>query len=346
MKHWYSFVFLLGVPVLVAGNESSVPAQMDYEAGLDCPRGQLRAMATDLHYPGWSCPKAVKNAESKLDSSHYQRACARALPKSKQRQKVLDAAVYSCREDAGAVVDVMVCCSAKVGAVSTQAASQPLDIWEALRRNKVLAIQQLISRQPDLAKARGKRMITPLHRVISLQMAKLLVSKGADLEARDDDGFTPLHSAVMRRNTPLVYYLLKMGAAIDPVSLYGDTPLSFASNRDMARLLLDHHAQVNGVTGARPLHAAAFSGRTEVVELLLNAGAAINGVDANGETALHRAVFRRYEEVVRLLLKRGAKVNVLDNAGRPRTALDMTDDPKIRRILTAHGAVSGRSLKR
>lgn len=93
---------------------------------------------------------------------------------------------------------------------------------------------------------------------------------------------------------------------------------------------------------ASPLHGAAFYGRIEVVEVLLAQGALINSVDSNGETPLHRAAFRQKEDIVSLLLREGADVNIKSTSGRPRTALDMTDNSEILQMLKAQGGVSGR----
>jgi ankyrin repeat protein len=218
----------------------------------------------------------------------------------------------------------------------------PADMWEALRINDLFALQLLLSRQPERAKERGERNITPLHLAGSLAMANLLISKRPNLEAKDQDGFTPLHYAVRGRNDEVATRLLEIKARVDAKSNAGDTPLSFAKTREMADLLLTHKANANGVGSASPLHAAAFYGRTDVAELLLQHGANVNSVDTNSETPLHRAAFRQKLEVARLLIQNGANVNAKSASARPRTPLDMTDNPEMRELIRSNGGVSGK----
>ncbi len=289
------------------------PPVFAYDVELDCPETQRKAMASKLHYPGISCDEAVVSAESILGNSHYQRACAQAAGNSDTRQSVLDAAVFTCRQDAGAVVDVVLCCSS---ILPTNAARSPVkvadDIWQVIEVYDLFSLQLLLSRYPERAKARGQ------------------------------DGMTPLHKAVMQRNEEMARIILKAGVEINAATDSGDTALTFASSQSMAELLISHRAQVNGTGQAGPLHAAAFYNRPEVAQLLIQHGADIEQTDANGETPLHRAVFRRHIEIVSLLIQKGAAVNAISASGR--TPVDMTDDKIIGQLLARHGGKSGKLL--
>lgn len=79
---------------------------------------------------------------------------------------------------------------------------------------------------------------------------------------------------------------------------------------NMMRLLLNHGAEVNGGTvaaaGITPLHRAAVSGYMECGKVLLEAGAAVNRADMHGDTALHWAAQRGHRRFSRLLLRHGA----------------------------------------
>lgn len=72
---------------------------------------------------------------------------------------------------------------------------------------------------------------------------------------------------------------------------------------------------VEGAFGRTPLMNAADAGDTELVELLLTAGADISLQDANGQTALHLAAASGHVDIVRLLLRAGADVNAQDPSG-------------------------------
>ncbi|MCC6050435.1 MAG: ankyrin repeat domain-containing protein, partial [Thermofilum sp.] len=154
---------------------------------------------------------------------------------------------------------------------------------------------------------------TPLHYAALSghpELAKLLLERGADPNARDDLGETPLHEAV-REEAPLelVELLLARGADPNARDRRGRTPLHYAAERgraDVARLLLDEGARVDAADGEglTPLHLAAEAGSLETVKLLVERGADVNARDHWGKTPLHLAL--KSAEVVRFLLESGA----------------------------------------
>lgn len=74
------------------------------------------------------------------------------------------------------------------------------------------------------------------------------------------------------------------------------------------------------VTGIPPLVLAAMGGDTEIMTMLLDAGAAADASSRDGSTPLHGAAFMGHDEAVRILLARGADSTIRNAAGR--TALD------------------------
>ncbi|MBV9762967.1 MAG: ankyrin repeat domain-containing protein [Acidobacteriaceae bacterium] len=108
----------------------------------------------------------------------------------------------------------------------------------------------------------------------------------------------------------------------------GWTPLhlaAFFGRLDLADALLDRGAEVNArsTNGAKntPLHAAAAGGRTNVVELLLRRGADGNARQEGGFTALHSAAQAGNREMVAVLLAHSADVNA--RAGNNQSPLDL-----------------------
>jgi len=55
--------------------------------------------------------------------------------------------------------------------------------------------------------------------------AQQLVTAGADPNATDDEGWTPLHFAAQSNSAELIRLLLQAGAVIDPRDSFGNTPL-------------------------------------------------------------------------------------------------------------------------
>ena len=70
------------------------------------------------------------------------------------------------------------------------------------------------------------------------------------------------------------------------------------------------------IRGVRPLHTAAFVRERDLAEVLLDAGAEVDGRALGGHTALHSAAEHGDEAFARLLLERGADRDALDDSGR------------------------------
>ena len=134
---------------------------------------------------------------------------------------------------------------------------------------------------------------------------------------------TALHRACARRNLPLVIKLL--GAKANPRSKnkYGQTALMSLLTTDsvtaddltIVKKLLETDPDLilhADRTGDMPLHAAARSERTEIMKLLLKAGANPDVQNSLGETALHRCYS---VQTTRLLVNAGAGVELANFRG-------------------------------
>ena len=135
---------------------------------------------------------------------------------------------------------------------------------------------------------------------------------------------TPLVDAVRQGDAPAVRALLKSGADVNQPAGDGARPLHWASHGDsteIVRLLLAAGAaQVANDLGITPLHLAAANGNVATLRLLLEKRANANAAAASGVTPLMEASRSGSVDAVRLLLAHGANVNARESA-RGQTAL-------------------------
>jgi len=120
------------------------------------------------------------------------------------------------------------------------------------------------------------------------------------------------------------------------------TPLLIAVSRgdvSMVQLLLRNRADPDGsAMSVSPLALAAAEGRTDFVQVLLEAGANRNQrAYRHGKTPLHLAAEYGHAEVVELLIAAGADVNLRSEVGE-RSPLDDAATDTIRATLLKHGA--------
>jgi ankyrin repeat protein len=110
-------------------------------------------------------------------------------------------------------------------------------------------IQDLLDRGADV-EAKDVDGWTPLHIVTyrnSIETAKLLIERGADVKAKDNDGWTPLHWASWNNAIELAKLLIERGADVEAKDNRGRTPLDFAANcnhTEIAKLLIEKGADV------------------------------------------------------------------------------------------------------
>lgn len=138
--------------------------------------------------------------------------------------------------------------------------------------------------------ARDRDQTTPLHVAATVGDAncvKELLKWGAKTEAREGlAASTPLVTAALFLHPEAVEVLVSVGADVNYRNDNGITPLNVGSrNAAITRLLLDAGADVSGMSGSDSLETAASWGCEEAVRMLVDAGIPINVRDEEGKTA-------------------------------------------------------------
>jgi ankyrin repeat protein len=129
------------------------------------------------------------------------------------------------------------------------------------------------------------------------------------------DGTSPLHLAAAFGDVALSQLLMDHGANVDAVDSNGETPLLAARENTVAGVLISAGADVNVANndGETPLFHACDAERAE---MLLEAGANIDHRDSLDATAVHFAAgYHRHDDVVKCLLRHGAQADAVDKNG-------------------------------
>lgn len=177
----------------------------------------------------------------------------------------------------------------------------------------------------------------------------MLIDNGADVDAENYSGLTPLHCCAWNGHPKVAQALITKGANFNAKHRNNWTPFHYSANNghpEVARALIKAGADLDARNRDRspagrlnlndkllktPLHLIAEngykSGHLEVARALIEAGADINAMDEDGDTPLHFSAENGNIVVARALIEAGAYINVYnDDILKP---LDM--DPRLQR---------------
>ncbi|UCF04055.1 MAG: ankyrin repeat domain-containing protein [bacterium] len=198
--------------------------------------------------------------------------------------------------------------------ITMSSAAMSQDILQVLRMGNAARGKEMLEADPSLATYVGGEKETPLHYAAYLgdmDLIKLLVELGADINARNDFNQNPMLYAAYEGKLGACEYLLEKGSDFDYQDTRGNTPLLFAARQnhpEVVKLLIEKGAtvEVKGNNGATPLYHAAARGNFEILKMLEVEGAAIGTADDNGLVPVLAALNGGHREVVEYLISKGA----------------------------------------
>jgi uncharacterized protein len=112
-------------------------------------------------------------------------------------------------------------------------------LHDAVLGNDIGKVMTILDKYPEMVTARAKDRKTPLHLAATMgnkDIVSILLTTGAEINAKDLSGLTPLHGASMRGNSEIVNLLIDSGANVNAVSMNGITPLKLAQKNRHAKI--------------------------------------------------------------------------------------------------------------
>lgn len=195
------------------------------------------------------------------------------------------------------------------------------DIFEALKRNDTVLVKSFLEKNPALANAMDADRRTPLHWAarapsVNIGLMRFIIDKGADVNQKDANDITALHSVCQRGEVEAARLLMERGGEVRAKDKTGNSPVSYALYRnslEIMELFVDM-----GKIGAKSdeareiLHRAAAGTRLELVKKLISMGADLSSQNNNGGTLLHSAAEGGLVGLMRDLVSKGFNPNTMD----------------------------------
>jgi ankyrin repeat protein len=220
---------------------------------------------------------------------------------------------------ASAAFLLAVCIMAAPEASAQSQAERERDLIIAAERGELVVVRRLIQQgvRVNARDQRGRTALMAATQRNRVEVARFLIQEGADVNAKDFIQDTPYLYAAAEGRIEILKMALAAGADLKDINRYAGTGLIPAAHRghvEAVKLLLatpidkDH---VNNLGWTALLEAIVLGDggprHTEIVRLLVEAGANVNLADRDGVTPLAHARRRNYSEMARILSAKGAR---------------------------------------
>lgn len=180
------------------------------------------------------------------------------------------------------------------------------------------------------------------------KIIQTLINNDAKLDIKDFYKNTALMLAQYRRDKEIINILLAAGASDEGMNGVSLLMASESNKTAQVRSLLTIVKNVDGArnfNGRTALHLAVPTGSTEIIDLLISAGASTDVIDCNGHTPLISAILAGQVDTIKLLLDQGADPSFKDGIGRSPLACvqsaraSESDQLRMHHILREYGAL-------
>ena len=220
--------------------------------------------------------------------------------------------------------------------------SDKSDLLAAVKAKDAKGVRAILDRDPSLARMKtenGTIVLTAVYYGAG-DAAKVL------LERVQEDELNLYEAAALGHARRLKTILGQSRTRVNDANPEGFTPLGLAAffgRPEAVQVMLEHGADANFVPPSRfgnaALDAAVAGNHADIVRVLLAAGAKVNLRDAVGATPLHKAAMHGNLEVAKMLLERGADVNATRDGGHtPLADANEKGHAAIVKLLEAHDA--------
>ncbi|EAY03694.1 hypothetical protein TVAG_031930 [Trichomonas vaginalis G3] len=170
-------------------------------------------------------------------------------------------------------------------------------IFSAAEASEIKTVEKLIHEKPELihSKLNNETLLHVAMRRKDMKLSGILLRCGADKEAPNLYGSSPLYTAIYQDYAPGIDFLLSQGANVNSRNNSGNSPLHWAAECrkiSAAKILLSYGANINAQNdkGETPFLIACKKGPLELVKEFLQAGADINIENKYGEKPIDVAL--------------------------------------------------------
>ena len=152
----------------------------------------------------------------------------------------------------------------------------------------------------------------------NFELYQLLLGNGAEIDAKNKLGQTPLQTAVLANNIGFIRSIISAGANIEHEDSAGNTAIHLAVIEnfiEIVEFLARNNANINiaNNSGDLPIHSASLTASADMIGILVRFGADLTIRNNSGRSPIHLAVYSQNLQTAKALIDNGADVEIRDS---------------------------------